>query len=96
MLNWAEEISYTKEHQKTFISYSLHLFRMSILNNYQQEKELLVSERDGLSKLRHYYRNNIELFMKKFNEAYRSIIECKHKDYVFAIKFLGNASNTSS
>ena len=77
MLNWAEEISgYTKEHQKTFISYSLHLFRMSILHNYHQEKELFVSEKemDFLSKFAAFITgNNIELFMKKFNEAYLSI-----------------------
>ncbi len=77
MLKWAEEMSeYSKEQQKIFLQYSLHLFRQSILNNYQVEMDLQVSEKEKafLSNFSIYITGkNIELYMNKFDKAYRDI-----------------------
>ena len=47
MLNWANKMAaQTKEQQKTFLLYALHIFRQSLLYNYTGKKLVRVTEQE--------------------------------------------------
>jgi DNA polymerase III subunit delta' len=77
MLDWAEELSATsKERQKLFILYSLHMLRQSLANNYIGMASLPVSDEEAsfINKFSPYISgNNISDFLKTFDEAYYHI-----------------------
>lgn len=77
MLDWAEQISQLgKEKQKTFLKYSLHLFRQSILKNYTENQLTKTSEEENefLEKFSKFITgNNIMELMDLFNKAYYHI-----------------------
>lgn len=74
MLDWAEEISATtKDRQKTFVEYALHMFRQSMLKNYTDDQLTRVSsEEDAFLKnfAKFITGNNVFDFMQTFNEAH--------------------------
>lgn len=74
MLNWAEEIAATtKDRQKTFIEYALHMFRQSMLRNYTDEQLTRVSQEEDAF-LKNFAKfitgNNVFDFMQTFNDAH--------------------------
>ncbi|GAA0873987.1 DNA polymerase III subunit delta' [Wandonia haliotis] len=74
MIQWAEKMaSVTKEDQKNFLRYALHMFRQSILNNYVGDQMTRVSEEEA-DFLKNFSRfitgNNIQEFMKEFSDAH--------------------------
>jgi DNA polymerase-3 subunit delta' len=77
MLNWAENLaSCSREQQKTFLEYTLHMFRQSILKNYTENQLTRVSfeEEAFLSNFSKYITgNNISDLIKTFNDAYYHI-----------------------
>ena len=77
MLDWAEAISAEgKERHKLYLVYSLHMFRQSILNNYIGENMMRVSEEEEkfLKNFAPFISgNNIQDFMKTFDDAYYHI-----------------------
>ena len=77
MLDWAEELAATsKERQKLFILYSLHMLRQSLVNNYIGMDSLPVSDEEAsfINKFSPYISgNNISDFLKTFDEAYYHI-----------------------
>lgn len=74
MIDWAEKVSTeSKERQKIFIKYCLHMFRQSILKNYTDEVLTKVTndEADFLKNFAKFITgNNIQEFMKTFDDAY--------------------------
>ncbi|MCO5260977.1 MAG: hypothetical protein M9916_12615 [Crocinitomicaceae bacterium] len=74
MLDWCDKISNeTREYQKNFIQYSLHMFRQSLLKNYTEDVLLRVSneEAEFLQKFARFITgNNIIDFNNTFNDAY--------------------------
>lgn len=77
MMDWADTISTeSRAFQKEFLSYSLHMFRQSILKNYTEDVLTSVSEEEGAF-LKNFSRfitgNNLEDFMKTFNDAHYHI-----------------------
>lgn len=74
MLDWAEKVgNESRERQKAFLKYCLHMFRQSMLKNYTEDILLRVSE--GESKfLQNFSRfitgNNIGDFMETFNDGH--------------------------
>ena len=77
MIDWSEKISFIgKEKQKTFLKYSLHMFRQSMLKNYTENQLTKTSkeENDFLEKFSKFITgNNIFEFMNHFNDAYYHI-----------------------
>lgn len=77
MLNWTEDVSVlSKERQKVFIKYSLHMFRQSMLRNYTEDQLTQVSEEEDkflLNFSRFITGNNVYDFMKTFNDAHYHI-----------------------
>lgn len=77
MLDWAENASnFTKERQKIFLTYSLHMFRQSMLRNYTDQQLTRVStEEDQFLKnfARFITGNNVFDFMQTFNDAHYHI-----------------------
>jgi DNA polymerase-3 subunit delta' len=77
MLDWAEEIAASsKERQKLFILYSLHMLRQSLVNNYIGIASLPVSEEEAsfIEKFSPYISgNNISDFLSTFDQAYYHI-----------------------
>jgi DNA polymerase-3 subunit delta' len=77
MLDWAEDIASTsKERQKIFIHYALHMFRQSMLRNYTEHQLTKVSiEEDQFLKnfARFITGKNVFDFMTTFNEAHYHI-----------------------
>ncbi len=77
MLDWAEEAAgLSKERQKLFLQYSLHMFRQSMLRNYTDDQLTRVSvEEDGF--LANFARfitgNNIFDLSTSFNDAHYHI-----------------------
>jgi DNA polymerase-3 subunit delta' len=74
MLDWSEKIgSDTRERQKNFLQYCLHMFRQSLLKNYTDEVLLRVSK-DEADFLKNFARfitgNNITDFHETFNNAH--------------------------
>ncbi len=65
-----------KEKQKNFIIYGLHIFRESIMMNYQGDgsKNIRKEEKDFLSKFARFINNqNIDTLMDEFNQSYYHI-----------------------
>lgn len=77
MLDWADAIATEgKERHKLYLVYSLHMFRQSILNNYIGENMMRVSEEEEkfLKNFAPFISgNNIQDFMKTFDDAYYHI-----------------------
>lgn len=74
MLDWSEKIgNVSRERQKTFLKYALHMFRQSMLKNYTEDMLLRVSEEEAQF-LKNFARfitgNNIQDFMETFNEGH--------------------------
>ncbi len=74
MLAWAEQIgAQSREKQKTFLKYALHMFRQSMLKNYTDDVLLRVSD-DEMNFLKNFSKfisgNNILDFMKTFNDGH--------------------------
>ena len=77
MMDWAESAAtLTKEKQKIFIRYALHMFRQSMLKNYTQDQLTKVSEEENQF-LKNFAKfitgNNVFDFMETFNEAHYHI-----------------------
>lgn len=77
MIDWAESLgSFSKERSKNFLKYTLYMFRQSILRNYT-ENQLTRTSVEEEAFLKNFARfisgNNIQDFMKDFNEAYYHI-----------------------
>jgi len=74
MLDWAENTAAgSRERQKSFIEYALHMFRQSLLKNYTQDQLTRVSseEEQFLSNFSKFITgNNIFDFTKTFNDAH--------------------------
>lgn len=74
MIDWSEKMGgETKERQKSFIQYCLHMFRQSLLKNYTNDVLLRVSneEADFLKNFARFITgNNIISFNESFNNAY--------------------------
>lgn len=74
MLDWSEKIGgETRERQKNFLQYCLHMFRQSLLKNYTEEVLLRVSkeEADFLKNFARFITgNNIISFNETFNNAH--------------------------
>ena len=74
MMDWAEEASaITRERQRQFILYALHMIRQSMLKNYTEDQLTRVSkeEDDFLGKFAPFISgNNVFDFSKSFNEAH--------------------------
>ncbi len=74
MLNWTDEVStLSREGQKQFVQYALHMVRQSLLKNYTQDMLTRVSkeEADFLEKFARFISNNNALdFMEIFNDAH--------------------------
>ncbi|MCH2229407.1 MAG: DNA polymerase III subunit delta' [Crocinitomicaceae bacterium] len=77
MMSWAEAIAATsKEHQKVFLKYALHMFRQSMLKNYTEDHLIKVSEDENkflMNFSKFITGNNIIDFMKTFNDAHYHI-----------------------
>jgi DNA polymerase-3 subunit delta' len=77
MLDWAENIAtISKERQKIFLLYSLHMFRQSILRNYTDHQLTKVSteEEEFLTRFAKFVSgNNLNDFMETFNDAHYHI-----------------------
>lgn len=74
MMDWAENMaSVGKEHQKQFLSYSLRMFRQSMLRNYMEDQLMQVTPEE-VQFLKNFAKfitgNNIFDFMRHFDEAY--------------------------
>ncbi|MEY3199991.1 MAG: polymerase subunit delta, partial [Bacteroidota bacterium] len=74
MLDWAEDVAASsKDRQKIFLQYSLHMFRQSLLRNYTGGQLTRVSseEEDFLGKFAKFITGkNIQDFMETFDDAY--------------------------
>lgn len=73
MMGWAEQVSAgSKEQQKQFLRYSLHMLRQSILRNYTEDQLTRVSAKEDAF-LENFARfitgNNILEFNKLFNDS---------------------------
>jgi len=77
MLDWAECISSTtKERQKLFILYALHMLRQSLVNNYIGSESLHISTEEAafITNFSPYISgNNIQSFLKTFDDAHYHI-----------------------
>lgn len=77
MLNWTDDVAeLSKERQKVFLKYGLHMFRQSMLRNYTEEQLTRVSEEEDKF-LQNFSRfitgNNVYDFMRSFNDAHYHI-----------------------
>ncbi len=74
MIDLAESIAgHSREYQKVFLKYSLHMFRQSMLRNYMGDTLTNVSDEEGqfLVKFSQFISgNNILDFMKTFDDAH--------------------------
>ena len=77
MIQWAENTAaVSREQQKVFLKYALHMFRQSMLQNYTEDHLTKVSEQEHLflEKFAQFISgNNVFDFMKTFNEAHYHI-----------------------
>ncbi len=87
MMDWAESISsLTKEKQKIFIRYALHMFRQSMLHNYTGNQLTKVSEEENsfLKKFSKFITgNNVFDFMETFDSAHYHIERNAHPKILF-------------
>lgn len=74
MMDWSENMSaVSKERQKLFTQYALHMFRQSMLKNYTNDQLTRVSLEEGafLERFATFITgNNIMDFMQSFNDAH--------------------------
>lgn len=74
MMNWSDEISdKSKEGQKVFLKYALHMFRQSMLRNYTEDHLTRVSaDEDGflVNFSKFISGNNIHAFSNLFNDSH--------------------------
>lgn len=87
MIDWSEKISSdTRERQKSFLQYCLHMFRQSLLKNYTEDTLLRVSN-DEAGFLKNFARfitgNNIMAFNDTFNDAHYYIERNANPKLVF-------------
>lgn len=73
MMNWGEDVSaMSKEEQRQFLKYGLHMIRQSMLFNFTEEQLLNVSDAE-LNFLKNFAKyitgNNVQDFIKMFNDA---------------------------
>jgi DNA polymerase-3 subunit delta' len=77
MLDWAEDAAgLSKEKQKLFLQYALHMFRQSLLRNYTEDQLTRVSDEEDaflMNFARFVTGNNIFDFSNAFNEAHYHI-----------------------
>lgn len=77
MMQWSEDIAgSSREQQKIFLKYCLHMFRQSMLRNYTEDTLTRVSEEEDnfLEKFARFISgNNIFDFMTSFNDAHYHI-----------------------
>lgn len=77
MMEWSEDIAITsREQQKVFLKYCLHMFRQSMLRNYTEDHLTRISEEENvfLEKFARFISgNNVFDFMKAFNDAHYHI-----------------------
>jgi len=77
MMQWSEDIAAaSREQQKVFLKYALHMFRQSMLHNYTENTLTRVSEEEQkfLEKFAQFISgNNVFSFMKTFNDAHYHI-----------------------
>lgn len=77
MMDWSEDISAkSREFQKVFLKYALHMFRQSLLRNYTEDTLTRVSqeEADFLEKFSRFITgNNIGSFLETFSDAHYHI-----------------------
>jgi DNA polymerase-3 subunit delta' len=77
MMEWADVMAKeTRMHQKDFLAYALHMFRQSMLRNYTEDHltRVSVKEDEFLEKFARFITgNNINDFMKTFNDAHYHI-----------------------
>lgn len=77
MIDWAEAIAgNSREYQKMFLKYALHMFRQSMLRNYTDDTLTNVSDEEAafLEKFAQFISgNNILDFMKTFDDAHYHI-----------------------
>ena len=87
MLDWTDAISAsTREGQKQFLKYALHMVRQSVLKNYTQEMLTRVSqeEADFLRNFSRFISNhNIMDFMQLFNDSHFYIERNAHSKLLF-------------
>lgn len=87
MLDWTDAIAtQTREGQKHFLKYALHMVRQSILKNYTQEMLTRVSaeEADFLKNFARFITNNNVLdFMQLFNESHYHLERNAHAKLLF-------------
>lgn len=87
MMDWAETLtSFSRDHQKTFLNYCLHMFRQSLLRNYTDNQLTKISEEEEAF-LKNFAKfitgNNIHDFMKTFNDAHYHIDRNAHAKLLF-------------
>lgn len=77
MMDWSEGMAdHSREYQKVFLRYALHMFRQSMLRNYTEDQLTNVSKEESefLGKFSRFITgNNIEDFMSDFNGAHYHI-----------------------
>jgi len=87
MLDWTDAIAAsTREGQKQFLKYALHMVRQSMLKNYTQEMLTRVSQEEA-DFLKNFSRfisnNNIMDFMQLFNDSHYYIERNAHSKLLF-------------
>lgn len=87
MLDWTDSIAQrTREGQKLFVKYALHMVRQSILKNYTQEMLTRVSQEEA-DFLKNFSRfitnNNVVDFISIFNDAHYHLERNAHSKLLF-------------
>ena len=77
MMQWSEEIALkSKEVQKVFLTYALHMFRQSMLRNYTESQLTRVSREEDTF-LENFSKfitgNNVQQFLEEFSDAHYHI-----------------------
>jgi DNA polymerase-3 subunit delta' len=87
MLNWTDAIAQqTREGQKLFVKYALHMVRQSMLKNYTQDMLTRISpeEADFLKNFSRFItNNNVMDFMQLFNDAHYHLERNAHAKLLF-------------
>jgi DNA polymerase-3 subunit delta' len=87
MLDWTDAIAQqTREGQKLFVKYALHMIRQSILKNYTQDMLTRISpeEADFLKNFARFItNNNVMDFMQLFNDAHYHLERNAHAKLLF-------------
>lgn len=87
MLDWTDAIATrTREGQKLFTKYALHMVRQSMLKNYTQEMltRISVEEADFLKNFSRFITNNNAMdFMELFNDAHYHLERNAHAKLLF-------------